>query len=155
MTVDTQEEFVIFLIGMRINHFWKVHKWFPVANAMTKMLSELYQNPELGLISHEQWFGRTSIMVQYWKSFELLESYAKSTSSKHLPAWTAFNKKISNNGDVGIWHETYLSQAGNYECIYNNMPRFGLAKAMNSVPVTGRNQTAQGRLKYNNKKLNL
>ncbi len=151
MTVDTQEDFVIFLIGMRINHLWKVHKWVPVASAMTKMLNELYQNPELGLISHEQWFGRTSIMIQYWKSFEQLESYAKNKSSKHLPAWTAFNKKINSNGDVGIWHETYLSQPGSYECIYNNMPRFGLAKAMDSVPATGRHQNASDRIKRNKK----
>ena len=150
MMAETDEEFVVFLIGMRINKLWKIHKWLPVALAMPKMLTELYKNPDIGLISHEQWFGRTTIMVQYWKSFEHLESYAKSKTSNHLPAWAAFNKNISNNGDVGIWHETYLSKKGNFETVYNNMPKFGLAKAMSCVPATGNNKSAKNRLNNKN-----
>ena len=150
MTAETDEEFVVFLIGMRVNKLWKIHKWLPVALAMPKMVTELYKNPDIGLISHEQWFGRTTIMVQYWKSFEHLESYAKSKTSNHLPAWAAFNKNISNNGDVGIWHETYLSQKGKFETVYNNMPKFGLAKAMNCVPATGNNKSANDRLNNKN-----
>jgi len=72
MTAEVDDDFVVFLIGMRINKLWKIHKWFPVVMAMPKMISELYKNPDLGFISHEQWFGRTTIMVQYWKSFEQL-----------------------------------------------------------------------------------
>ncbi len=150
MTAEVDGEFVVFLIGLRINHFWKIHKWLPVFLAMPKMLIELYKNPEMGFLSHEQWFGRTTIMVQYWKSFEQLENYAKSKTSNHLPAWAAFNKKIGNNGDVGIWHETYLSKTGSYECVYNNMPRFGLAKAANSVPATGKYQSANDRINQKN-----
>ena len=29
-----QDEFVVFLIGMRVNKPWKVHKWLPVARAI-------------------------------------------------------------------------------------------------------------------------
>ena len=67
-------------------------------------------------------------MVQYWESFEKLEAYARNRNASHLPAWQQFNKNVGSNGDVGIWHETYLIEKGNYECIYNNMPRFGLGK---------------------------
>jgi len=88
MTAETDEEFVVFLIGMRINKLWKIHKWLPLTLAMPKMISELYNNPDIGLISHEQWFGRTTIMVQYWKSFEHLESYAKNKNKHHLPVWS-------------------------------------------------------------------
>ncbi|MFQ5488609.1 MAG: DUF4188 domain-containing protein, partial [Gammaproteobacteria bacterium] len=102
-------DFVVFLIGMRINRLWKIHKWLPVAMAMPRMIEELYRNPDLGFLCHEQWVGRTTIMIQYWRTFEHLESYARNKSSKHLPAWAEFNRNISNNGDVGIWHETYLS----------------------------------------------
>jgi len=150
MTAEVDDDFVVFLIGMRINKLWKIHKWFPVAMAMPKMISELYKNPDLGFISHEQWFGRTTIMVQYWKSFEQLENYAKSRTSNHLPAWSAFNKIIGSNGDVGIWHETYLSKKGSFESVYNNMPKFGLAKAMNSVPATGNKKSANDRLNHKN-----
>lgn len=69
MTAAVEEDFVVFLIGMRINKFWKVHKWLPVARSMLRMLDELYEHPELGLLGHEQWIGRTTVMMQYWKSF--------------------------------------------------------------------------------------
>lgn len=147
MTVTMEGEFVVFLIGMRINNPWKIHKWLPVMLAMPKMLRELYSNPEMGFISQESWFGRTTIMVQYWKSFEQLEDYAKNKNSSHLPAWSRFNKKIGKNGEVGIWHETYLSKTGSYECIYNNMPRFGLAKAGNHIPATRTSNSARDRIK--------
>ncbi|HBS26751.1 MAG TPA: DUF4188 domain-containing protein [Gammaproteobacteria bacterium] len=150
MTAETDKDFVVFLIGMRINKLWKIQKWLPVAQAMPRMINELYKNPDSGFISHEQWFGRTTIMVQYWKSFEHLESYAKSKASNHLPAWAAFNRKISNNGDVVIWHETYLAKLGAFESVYNNMPKFGLAKAMNSVPAVGKYKTANDRINQKN-----
>ena len=146
MTADVDGEFVVFLIGLRINRLWKIHKWLPVFNAMPKMLKELYQNPDLGFISQESWFGRTTIMVQYWRSFEHLESYAKSRSSEHLPAWTEFNRKIGDSGDVGIWHETYLSQKGMHESVYSNMPQFGLGKVGNHVPATGKFNAARERI---------
>ena len=41
MTAEVEGEFVVFLIGMRINAFWKIHKWLPVALAMPRMLREL------------------------------------------------------------------------------------------------------------------
>ena len=146
MTADIEGEFVVFLIGLRINKLWKPHKWLPITMAMSRMLEELYQNPALGFVSHESWIGRTTIMVQSWKSFEKLQDYAKNKSSHHLPAWADFNKKVGSNGDVGIWHETYLSQKGQYECVYNNMPEFGLAKLGNHVPATGRFKTASSRV---------
>jgi len=149
MTADVDGEFVVFLIGLRINRIWKIHKWLPVFLAMPKMLRELYQNPELGFVCQESWFGKTTIMVQYWKSFEQLENYAKNKSSSHLPAWADFNKRIGSNGDVGIWHETYLCQKGKYESVYNNMPRFGLAKFGNHVPATGKLKAARDRINSN------
>lgn len=146
MTVDVNEEFVVFLIEMRINKLWKIHKWLPVAMAMKKMINELMQNPELGCINYESWSGRTSIMVQYWKSFEHLEKYAINKDSKHVPAWLEFNNKIRGSGDVGIWHETYVSKKRSYECVYTNMPRFGLGKVGNLIPAIDKNHTARGRM---------
>jgi len=85
-------------------------------------------------------------MVQYWRSFELLETYAKNRDQEHLPAWKAFNQAVASNGDVGIWHETYRVRPGDFECVYNNMPLFGLAKATRAVPATGRLEFAPGRM---------
>ena len=41
MTARIDGELVVFLIGMRINRLWKVHKWLPVFLGMPKMLKEL------------------------------------------------------------------------------------------------------------------
>jgi len=102
MTAEIDGDFVVFLIGMRVNHFWKVHKWLPVALSMVRMLRELYNNPDMGLLHHEMAVGRTIIIVQYWRSFERLSTYAKNADAEHLPMWKRFNQKIASSGDVGI-----------------------------------------------------
>lgn len=139
-------EAVVFLIGMRINKLWKIHKWLPVAIAMPRMLRELEQNRDLGFLGSHFWFARTVIVLQYWRSVGDLQAYAKSRDRAHLPAWAAFNKAVGKNGDVGIWHETYRVREGDYETIYANMPPFGLGKATKSVTASGRRESAAGRI---------
>jgi hypothetical protein len=140
--------FVVFLIGMRVNRPWKIWKWLPVATAMPKMLIELAKQPELGLLYARSHFGFPDTMVvQYWKSFEALEAYAKARDKAHLPAWQAFNKAIASNGDVGIWHETYVVEPGKYENIYNNMPPYGLGSVGRIVDAVGGRQAARQRVK--------
>jgi len=146
MTAKMQGDFVVFLIGMRINKPWLLHKLLPVIGAMPKMLNELYRQPELGLIHHEMWFSRTIILVQYWRSMDQLMDYAKNKDSAHLPAWQAFNKAIGTDGTVGIWHETYQAGPGTYENVYANMPAFGLGKAGTLVQAKGHLKSAADRL---------
>lgn len=146
LTAEIDGEVVVFLIGMRINTIWKIHKWLPVALAMQRMLAELSADPDSGFLGVHSWAGRTTIALQYWRSFEHLERYAKDRTRTHLPAWAAFNRAMAGNGDVGIWHETYRVRPGDYECVYNNMPLFGLAKATKVVPASGRRESAQGRM---------
>jgi hypothetical protein len=64
-TADIEGDFVVFLIGMRFNKPWKVHRWLPVATAMPKMLRVLDQHPELGCLGYEQWPGRTTLLLQF------------------------------------------------------------------------------------------
>ena len=90
------------------------------------MINELQRQPDLGLLHAEKWFGRTSLMVQYWRSMEQLLAYARNRGATHLPAWYAFNEAIGTNGTVGIWHETYIISPGAYENLYVDMPPFGL-----------------------------
>jgi len=146
LTAKVEGEVVIFLIGMRINRLWKIHKWLPVALAMPRMLRELEEDPNSGFLGVESWVGNPTIALQYWRSFEHLEQYAKNSSRLHRPAWAAFNRAVANNGDVGIWHETYRVRPGDFECIYNNMPPFGLAKASSVVCAKGGLETARARM---------
>ena len=146
-TAKIEGDFVVFLIGMRINRLFAVHKWMPPARAMPRMLQELDQHPEMGLLHAEFYLsGRTVMTVQYWRSFEQLHAYAHAKDLKHLPAWTDFNRKVGNNGAVGVFHESYLVRAGQYECVYVNMPQTGLAKAGEMIPAVGRMQSAKSRL---------
>jgi hypothetical protein len=140
-------EFVVFLIGMRINKPLLVHKWGPVAAAMPRMLKELSSRPELGFLHGELWLSRTTLVLQYWRSMEQLLAYATNKEAKHLPAWHAFNKSVGTNGSVGIWHETYAASPGSYENIYANMPAFGLGKAGTLHPAKGGLHSAAGRLR--------
>jgi len=149
MTASVDGNFVVFLIGMRINALWKVHRWVPVVMAMGRMLRELYSHPEMGLLHHEMWLSRTIILVQYWRSKDQLLAYAKSKDAEHLPAWRAFNRAVGSDGSVGIWHETYAIDPGAYENIYNNMPAFGLGKAGRLEPVGRRSESATQRFNSN------
>jgi hypothetical protein len=149
MSVDVEGDFVVFRIGIRINAFWKVHKWLPVFIAMPRMLRELKQDPTSGLLHYQYHPGlRHHDMTQYWESFEELRDYARDPEREHLPAWEQFNQKIGSDGDVGIWHETFLVREGEYETVYNNMPPHGLGASDGSelVDATGRRQSAAGRL---------
>ena len=125
------DPFVVFLIGMRINRIFALRKWTRVTAAMPSMIAELKRNPALGML-HAEFFlyWRGVAVVQYWRSFDHLHAYAHDRKAAHLPAW----------------HETYMVAAGQYECIYANMPRFGLAGAAEHVAVTGRLDSARGRI---------
>jgi Domain of unknown function (DUF4188) len=145
-TAHAESDFVVFLIGMRINKLTAVSKWRPVAKAMPAMQRELARHPELGCIHTENWFGRTTISLQYWQDFESLRSYARNPDQAHLPAWRAFNQAVRDNGTVGIWHETYQVSRGNCEAIYGNMPVFGLAAAFDLVKASSIGNSAAKRI---------
>lgn len=85
-------------------------------------------------------------MVQYWRSFDDLEAFAKNPNDPHLPNWRVFNKKVGVSGDVGVYHETFRVGAGQYESIYSNMPVMGLAAAGSSMAVGKRTETARERI---------
>ena len=146
LTAVSDEGYVLFLIGMRINNVFAIHRWLPVFMAMGRMLPELFKNPQLGFKSYEMWMGRTLILVQYWESPEKLMGYAKATNAEHLPAWKAFNKAAKSTTAVGIYHETYIVDAGKSENIYVNMPPFGFGKVGRLEPATGKRNTAAQRL---------
>lgn len=149
LTATMEGDFVLFIIGMRINKPLLIHKWLPVFSAMPKMLKELQKQPELGFIHSEMWVSRTVMVMQYWRSMEQLLEYAKNKQSEHLPAWRDFNNKVGTDGSVGIWHETYQITAGNYENIYINMPSFGLGKVGILQTLSKEQQSAKARLQMN------
>ena len=99
---------------------------------MRAMLEYLTEHPEKGLLGYET-AGFT--VIQYWRSFEHLEAFAKDKDDPHLQAWRNYWARVGKSGHSGIWHETFLVRAGEYEAIYGNMPPRGLGKASNLVPL--------------------
>lgn len=136
----------VFLIGMRINNPLRVDRWLPVAGAMPKMLKYLAAEPESGLLSFQMWFGRTTLLLSYWRSAADLVSFAGDSRAPHAEAWRAFNRRAGRDGTVGVWHETYVIRPGQAEAIYANMPAFGLAAATAHEPVTKETGSAMRRL---------
>jgi hypothetical protein len=136
-------DFVVFIIGARLNRWWKLPKYLWFVSTMPKMLAELAGRPDTGFLGYQQ-LGMT-VNVQYWRSFDQLTAYARARDATHFPYWVRFNKEIGSNGDIGIWHETFLVRAGQYEAIYSNMPLRGLAKVAQHEDAVGKRMTAAGR----------
>ena len=86
------------------------------------------------------------MVVQYWRSFADLERFARDRDDPHLEPWRQFNRRVADNGDVGIWHETYRVRPGDIETIYGNMPAHGLAAAVGMVPIARGRDSAAARI---------
>lgn len=145
-TARIEGDFVVFLIGIRINKPWQPRRWLPAFTAMPPMVAELQAQPSSGLLgAHYGWMFGGPMLVQYWRSFEQLEAYARDADARHLPAWTRYNRRIRGTNAVGVYHETYRVAAGAYEAVYVDLPRMGLALAGEHEAV-GSTSTAAGRL---------
>ena len=146
-TADIEGDFVVFIIGARVNDrlrpFRSLVDLGGRSRGMRHMLDYLTAHPEKGLLGY-QTAGFT--VIQYWRSFEQLEAFAKDEDDPHLQPWRDFWRRVGKSGRTGIWHETYLVRSGEYEAIYGNMPPHGLGKATSLVPVAD-SVTARQRLK--------
>lgn len=145
-TAEIDGDFVVFLIGPRINSKLRALRSLidlGGRRGMNHMLKYLTEHPEKGLLGYET-AGFT--VIQYWRSFEHLEAFAKNTDDPHLAVWRNYWRRVGKSTRAGIWHETYLVRAGEYEAIYGNMPPHGLGKAATLVPVA-ESVTARQRLK--------
>lgn len=148
MTHNYDGELVVFLVGMTINKPWRPDLWLPTFRAMPKMLRELSEDPDSGMLGYRltlEWGNPT--VIQYWNSLDRLYAYASDRDSAHRPAWTAFNRSAGRaSGAVGIWHETY--QVDRAESIYAGAPEMGLARFTTRVPVTRGASRARDRMMH-------
>ncbi|MBA3945232.1 MAG: DUF4188 domain-containing protein [Herpetosiphonaceae bacterium] len=150
-TAKIEGPFVVFIIGMRINRLLAFRRWVPTFLAMPPMLKELEAHPETGYLGGHIWLSsRSPVLIQYWRSFEDLDRFARDPHQTHLPAWRRFNRSVGTDGSVGVWHETFLVGANQYETIYVNMPIQGLAASSTHVAIGGRQETAARRLGFEN-----
>src|ERR1700737_3305130 len=112
-TAQADGPFVVFIIGMRVNRFFAFRKWIATAMAMGPMIRILYEHPEKGFLGAQTLFSLRGVTtIQYWRSFEDLEKFARDEDDPHLESWRKFNKTIGSDGSVGIFPETFLVDAG-------------------------------------------
>ena len=135
-TAEIEGDFVVFIIGARVNSKWQAFRSLGDLGGrrgLSYMLKYLMQHPEKGLLGYEQ--AGLATTIQYWRSFEHLERFAKDEDDPHLEVWRKYWKRLGKSDRTGIWHETFLVRAGEWEAIYGNMPPRGLGKASRLVPV--------------------
>ena len=146
LAAEIEGDFVVFLIGARFNNKLQlVRSLLDLGGrrGMKHMLDYLVARPEKGLLAYEM--GLPTI-VQYWRSFEQLEAFAKSEDDPHVEVWRQYWRRVGRTGRTGIWHETFLVRDGQYEAVYGNMPPHGLGKAGRLVPLS-ESSSARARLK--------
>ena len=94
MTHAYEGELVVFLIGMRVNRWWRPDLWLPVFSAMPPMLAELSKDPDSGMLGYRLLLGEGGpMLVTYWSSHQKLYAYASNPDAAHRPAWGRFNKR--------------------------------------------------------------
>jgi hypothetical protein len=145
-TAEIDGDFVVFIIGARFNRplqAVRALRDLGGKNGMPAMLKYLMAHPERGMLGYQS-FGLVN--VQYWRSFEHLEAFAKDRDDPHLDVWRRYWKRVGRDTRSGIWHETFLVRSGEYEAIYGNMPPTGLGKATKLVPLA-ESTSARQRLK--------
>lgn len=149
MTADIEGDFVVFMTGMHIYKLWKVHKWWGNMTAMMNIMPILFSNEAYGALGCHYWVNlRGLLLVGYFRSFEHLEHFANDKEAPHAQAWRDFYKRMGKDGDVGLWHETYLVRAGEYEAAYGHMREptgLGATFAAEWVPVSARGDRAMDR----------
>jgi hypothetical protein len=127
-------DFVVFLIGARLDFRHPARTVKDLGGrrgGMKAMLDHLVVHPDKGLLGYTMGYP---VIVQYWRSFEHLEAFARDESDPHALSWRNYWSRLAASQGTGIWHETYLIRAGDYETIYANMPAFGLGAATRLVP---------------------
>ena len=118
-TVDlsTFPDLVVIYLGMRVNALAGIKTLLGFGPKISKAVDD---KPD-GLLLHENLlfslFPPHVGMRQYWRDFESLERWSRSTP--HREWWQSF---LRNSGGTGFWHETYFARGG-MEAIYDDVTR--------------------------------
>lgn len=143
-----EEPVTLFLVGLRVNRWWAVHKWLPLLFGLLRLKRLLKREPNPRMRGAHVWFRwREILVVQYWDSYDALEHFALDRDGPHVKIWRRFNVTVGAgaNPAVGVWHECYRADPGDCECVYSNMPRMGLAKASGHVKAATLRETGRPR----------
>jgi fumigallin biosynthesis monooxygenase-like protein len=146
-SVQSDDDVVVFIIGAKVRNPLRAMRALPLLAQMRGMLTDLAAAPDKGLLAFQSHGGPFGVIVQYWRSFDDLERFARSAQDRHAGVWKSWSRLGQHhNPSVGIWHETYRVRAGDYEAIYQNMPPTGLGRAGGLTPVGPSRESARERI---------
>jgi hypothetical protein len=145
-TAAYDDDFVIYAFGMRINKPLRVRTWWKAMRTTYTMRQYLRAHPERGNLGFRValLYGGLAV-ITFWRSVEDVQEFARNPEL-HLEAWTWFNRAVRETGEVGMWHEMYKVASGEYEVIYGNMPRVGLADFGTHRPIGSTSETSSQRI---------
>ena len=106
MTVEIEGDFVVFLIGMRINKPWKIHKWLPVFAGDAADAARSWRKAGVG-VSRLSAVSRRDRAVLAVVRAPRSATRAIATRCTGRRGWRSTRSVRRGAGDVGIWHETY------------------------------------------------
>jgi Domain of unknown function (DUF4188) len=140
--LDAYPDLVVIYLGMRVNTITGLKTLFGFGPRIAESVAA---RPD-GLLLHENFLWSLlpphAGMRQYWRDFESLEQWARSTP--HRDWWRAF---LRDSGGTGFWHETYFMRGG-MEAIYDDMVEAtGFMKFAPLTPARGGMFTARDRLR--------
>ncbi|WQF75969.1 hypothetical protein CDEST_00983 [Colletotrichum destructivum] len=127
--IPASQSLVVFHLGVRFNHTLglispgasEVVKHFDAMNADLRRRADEY-----GLYHFSNWKGaesdrnNTLLMIYYFRNVDGLNRFAHDTL--HWNTWKWFNSIKEDHKHLGIFHETFITSAQQYETIYENMP---------------------------------
>jgi hypothetical protein len=142
-------DFAVFHIGARPNNTID-NKFKHIGDAMAAIQQELEDRPELGCLGTENYIGENgqgTFTVQYWRSLEHLNAYARSSTNRHYSPWKRLMQIGRESSDIAFWHEAFEVKDGKYECIYVNCPPLllGNCRETELIQCEGRLNSAAGR----------
>ena len=91
-------DFVVFLIGARFSLRHPIRTFRDLGGrkgGMKAMLDHLVAHPEKGLLGYTMGLP---VIVQYWRSFDHLEAFARDTSDPHLATWRKYYRRDARHG---------------------------------------------------------
>jgi hypothetical protein len=143
-TVDLSAypDLVVIYLGMRVNSPRGLKTLIRLGPGIKAAVAA---KPD-GLLLHEDLIFSLwpihALMRQYWRDFESLETWARSTMP-HQKWWKDFLRDPSG---TGFWHETYFRRGG-FEAIYDDIPTpIGMMQFAPNQPARGPMFSARQRI---------
>jgi hypothetical protein len=113
--LSSYPDLVVIYLGMRVNALTGLKTLLGFGQ---KIASSVAAQPD-GLLLHENsilsMLPPHAGMRQYWRDFDSLEQWARSTP--HRDWWRQF---VRDSGGTGFWHEAYFMRGG-VEAVYDDM----------------------------------